>query len=90
VSKLSELVAVRVMGGVAHDTFRPDRNIVHAMRIPDYFNMVRMEQAHGSWTVTIEGGHETNERELTIALCIAALRACGVPEREIEEARKQQ
>jgi hypothetical protein len=39
--------------------------------------------------VTISGFLTATEKTKELAICLAALRACGVSEGEIEEARKQ-
>jgi hypothetical protein len=118
VSKLSELVAVRVMGAKVIDTidpvpkgfyvrnhaayygddaglnrcecFMPATSIADAMRVADQFTDYEIAKGGESYTVTISGFLTATEKTKELAICIAALRACGVPEREIEEARKQQ
>ena len=133
-SKLSELVAVRVMGAPVIDTldpvpkgfyvrnhaayygddagrnrcecFMPDTSIADAMRVVE-----KMRELGWYLTIADKGGEfelttvwfrevpeGTFEAEGSAAgrvgtepelICLAALRAVGVPEREIEEARKQ-
>jgi len=138
VSKLSELVAVRVMGwelvtefprmsrsdgrtlffegrqykvedddGQVSRSFRPDTSIADAWRV------VEKMRADG-WRFALEDNKSYSHMaefwknpedpdyketdgwqdwqkhgQEPLAICLAALRACGVPEREIEEARKQ-
>ncbi len=100
-SKLSELVAVRVMGGQPGDY---DTCFANAMRVVENLRARRSENgerwrvairdAGDKWIVDVEDWKARVDVSawddgVCVAICIAALRACGVPESEIEEARKQ-
>lgn len=111
-SKLSELVAVRVMGWAVHcrntahyvlaseqnDTyrapqamvseFRPDTSIADAILVADRFTDYEIAKGGESYTVTISGFLTATEKTKELAICLAALRACGVSEGEITQARK--
>jgi len=111
VSKLSELVAVRVMGwrwsdhawwyggrGAWFDKqktmrssslWEPEADIKDAIVVADHFTDYEIAKGGESYTVTINGVFTATEKTKELAITLAALRACGVPESEIEEARKQ-
>ena len=123
-SKLSELVAVEVMGAKVITTidpvpdgiyvrngavyygndagrnrcerFTPDTNIADAWRVVEKMrrerSMIRCEVrgygTQGLWEATFGAGNAVNE-SAPLAICLAALRACGVDEQRIEQARKE-
>jgi len=123
VSKLSELVAVRVMGANVIDTidpvpkgfyvrnhaayygddagrnrcecFMPATSIADAWRVVEKIredrSMIRCEVrgygTQGLWEAVFGAGNAING-SAPLAICLAALRACGVSEGEITQARK--
>ena len=109
-SKLSELVAVEVMGwkwsdhawwyggrGAWIDQYKtphsdtlwqPDKSTNDAIRVADRFTDYEIAKGGESYTVTISGAFVATEKTKELAICIAALRACGVDEQRIEQARR--
>lgn len=65
--------------------FDPSRNIAHAMEVFDRFTDAIIEKAGAGYEVTISAWATAHHADKCIAICLAALRAVGVPDKEIEE-----
>lgn len=70
------------------ERFTPDTNISDAIRVADRFTDYEIAKGGESYTVTISGVFVATEKTKELAICLAALRACGVSEDRIEQARK--
>lgn len=67
------------------DNFDPSRNIAHAMEVFDKWTHASIEKSGGAYEVTINSWATEYRTDICIAICLAALRAMGVPDKEIEE-----
>lgn len=60
-------------------------NIAHAMEVFDKWTHASIEKSGGAYEVTINSWATEYRTDICIAICLAALRAMGVPDKEIEE-----
>ena len=60
------------------ECFMPATSIADAMRVADQFTDYEIAKGGESYTVTISGAFVATEKTKELAICLAALRACGV------------
>lgn len=72
-------------GNGLYFVFDPSRNIAHAMEVFDKWTHASIEKSGGAYEVTINSWATEYRTDICISICLAALRAMGVPDKEIEE-----